>query len=196
MARYRGPVLKRCASLGLSPEAVGVFKESNRRKEKRQKKLSEYGTQLREKQKAKFFYGMQEKQFRAFFDRAAKMPGQTGENLARLLELRMDNIVYRLGFASTRKEARQMVVHGHFLLNGKSHDVPSMCLKVGDVIEVKEASKNHPRIKDNIAARSLGVVRWLSVDPDAMKGTVVENPIRELLDFELEERLIVEFYSK
>lgn len=196
MARYRGPVLKRCASLGLKPQEVGVFKESNRRQEKRQKKLSEYGTQLREKQKAKFFYGMQEKQFRAFFDRAAKLPGQTGENLARLLELRMDNIVYRLGFASTRKEARQMVVHGHFLLNGLPHDVPSMCLKVGDVIEVRESSKGHPRMKDNLAAKAIGVVRWLSVDPEAMKGTVVENPIRELLDFELEERLIVEFYSK
>ncbi len=196
MARYRGPVLKRCASLGLAPEAVGVFKESNRRKDKRQKKLSEYGTQLREKQKAKFFYGMPEKQFRAFFDRASKLPGQTGENLARLLELRMDNIVYRLGFASTRREARQMVVHGHFLLNGAAHDVPSMCLKPGDVIEVKEASRNHPRMKENLAAKSVGVVRWLSIDPEAMKGTVVENPIRELLDFELEERLIVEFYSK
>lgn len=196
MARYRGPVLKRCASLGLTPEQMGMSKSSNRRKDKRQKKLSEYGTQLREKQKAKFFYGMQEKQFRAFFDRAAKMPGQTGENLARLLELRMDNIVYRLGFAATRKEARQMVVHGHFLVNGSAHDIPSMCLKPGDVVEVRENSKGHPRIKDNLAARSLGVVRWLSVDPDAMKGTVVENPIRELLDFELEERLIVEFYSK
>ncbi len=195
MARYRGPVLKRCSSLGLSPQAVGVFKESNRRNDKRQKKLSEYGTQLREKQKAKFFYGMQEKQFRSFFNRAAKMPGQAGENLHRLLELRMDNIVYRLGFAATRREARQMVVHGHFLLNGKSHDVPSTCLKIGDVVEVREKSKNHPRIKECVS-KSIGAVRWLSFDPEAMKGTVVENPIRELLDFELEERLIVEFYSK
>lgn len=196
MARYRGPVLKKCDALGLTPQSVGVFKESKKRKDKRQKKLSEYGTQLIEKQKAKFFYGMSEKQFRKFYDRAAKMPGQTGENLSKLLELRTDNVVYRLGFAATRREARQMVVHGHFLLNGHKHDIPSACLKVGDVIEVKESSRNHPRIKENIAAKELGVVEWLSLDADAMKGTIVQEPIRDLLDIELEERLIVEFYSK
>lgn len=196
MARYRGPVLKRCEKVGLTPQMLGVDKESIRRKDRRQKKLSEYGIQLKEKQKAKFFYGLQEKQFRAFFNRASKMKGQAGENLLKLLELRMDNVVYRLGFSSTRREARQMVVHGHFKLNGYKHDIPSAVLSVGDVIEVKEKSKKHPRIVDNIEARSLGVPEWLELDSENKKGKIIAEPRREDLDLPIEERFIVEHYSR
>ncbi|NLM05633.1 MAG: 30S ribosomal protein S4 [Tissierellia bacterium] len=197
MARYLGPILKRAESLGVQTQVLGVNKESRRRKKQmRQRKVSEYGLQLKEKQKAKFVYGLQEKQFRNLFARANKMKGQAGENLLKLLELRMDNIVYRLGFASTRKEARQMCVHGHFTVNGKKHNIPSTALAVGDVIEVKERSRSHAKIKENIESRPVGIVSWLNVDYDKMKGTVLEEPKREELDLPIEEHLIVELYSK
>lgn len=197
MSRYMGPVLKRCEALGIEPQVLGIDKESKQRKhDRRMKKVSEYGMQLKEKQKVKFVYGVQEKQFRTIFQRASKMKGQAGENLLKLLELRMDNIVYRLGLAATRKEARQMVVHGHFTLNGKKHDIPSTALKVGDVIEVKEKSKSLPRFKENVETHPLGLVSWLSVDYDKMKGTVAEEPKREELDLPVQEHLIVELYSK
>ena len=145
MAVNREPIMKRCRSLDLDPSHVGIFKESKRTPNKRRGKMSEYGIQLREKQRTKFIYGVQEKQFRNTFEKAAKKPGITGENLLIMLESRLDNIVYRLGFAATRREARQMVVHNHFTVNGKKANIPSMFLKAGDVIKVKEKSQNSPR---------------------------------------------------
>lgn len=197
MARYLGPILKRSESLGIQPQLLGINKESKQRKKvNRNKKVSEYGLQLKEKQKAKFVYGVQERQFRTLYRRATKMKGQAGENLLKLLELRMDNIVYRLGFASSRREARQMVVHGHFTVNGKHHDIPSTSLAVGDVIQVKEKSRDHGKLRDNVESHPVGIVSWLNVDYDNYKGTVQEEPKREELDLPIEEHLIVELYSK
>lgn len=159
------------------------------------KKTSDYGLQLREKQKAKRFYGMQEKQFRNLFDKAAKKAGKTGDNLLILLETRLDNCVYRLGFASSRKEARQLVVHGHFTVNGKKATAPAMELKAGDVIKVKEKSTNSPKFKE-IREMAITVPAWMAVDVDKLEGKVVAMPTREEIDTPVAEHLIVELYSK
>ena len=159
------------------------------------KKTSDYGLQLREKQKAKRFYGMQEKQFRNLFAKAARRAGKTGDNLLILLETRLDNCVYRLGFASSRKEARQLVVHGHFTVNGKKVQAPAMELKAGDVIAVKEKSTNSPKFKE-IKEMSITVPAWMTVDVDKLEGKVVAMPTREEIDTPVAEHLIVELYSK
>ncbi|NLY08356.1 MAG: 30S ribosomal protein S4 [Tissierellia bacterium] len=196
MARYLGPKLKRCRSLEIEPSVVGLHKSSQRQPKRSNRKISEYGMQLREKQKAKFIYGVQERQFRKLFSRAERMRGQTGENLLKLLELRFDNIVYRMGFANTRSEARQMVVHGHFLLNGKKADIPSMTLKPGDVIEVKEKSRKNGKFKQIMESHSGLTQSWVSVNLSQYRGEVVEEPSRNAIDFPIEEHLIVELYSK
>ena len=161
----------------------------------KKKKLSEYGTQLREKQKAKRFYGMQETQFRNLFDKAAKKPGKTGENLLILLETRLDNVVFRLGFAASRKEARQLVTHGHFTLNGKKANIPSMEVKAGDVIAVKAKSQSSPKFKE-IKDMAITVPAWMTVDVDKLEGKVLALPRREEIDTPIAEHLIVELYSK
>ena len=159
------------------------------------KKQSEYGLQLREKQKAKRFYGMQETQFRNLFEKAAKKPGMTGENLLVLLETRLDNVVFRLGFASSRKEARQLVTHGHFTVNGKKADIPSMEVKAGDVIKLKEKSQSSPKFKE-VKEMSITVPSWMSVDVEKLEGKVITLPRREDIDTPIAEHLIVELYSK
>ena len=159
------------------------------------KKVSEYGLQLREKQKAKRFYGLQEKQFRNLFEKAARKQGKTGENLLILLETRLDNVVYRLGFASSRKEARQLVVHGHFTVNGKKATAPAMELKAGDVVKVKERSANSPKFKE-VKDMAITVPAWMSVDVEKLEGKVVSVPTREEIDTPVAEHLIVELYSK
>ncbi|NLY73374.1 MAG: 30S ribosomal protein S4 [Tissierellia bacterium] len=195
MARDRGPILKRTRRLELEPQVVGVDKSSKRQSMQTTRKQSQYGMQLREKQKAKFIYGMQEKQFRLLFNRAEKMEGVAGENLLQLLELRFDNVVYRMGFAATRREARQLVVHGHFRVNGKKVDIPSQILKEGDVIEVKEKSKKSPKFKA-MAETFAGVQNWLEVDRENLKGTIISLPTREYIDYPIEEHMITEFYSR
>lgn len=195
MARERGPILKRCRRLELEPQVVGINKKSKRQAKQSRKKPSQYGLQLKEKQKAKFVYGMQEKQFRLLFNRAEKMPGVAAENLLQLLERRFDNVVYRMGFASTRREARQLVVHGHFRLNGKKVDIPSQILKEGDVIEVKEKSKKSPKFRA-IAETFVGVQNWLEIDRENLKGTILTLPTREHIDYPIEEHMITEFYSR
>lgn len=195
MALNKGPILKRARALGIEPQVLGVNKKSNRNPGRGMGKMSEYGSQLREKQKAKFIYGMQEKQFRTLFGIAAKMPGITGENLLQLLELRFDNVVYRMGFAKTRNEAKQLISHGHFLLNGKKVDIPSYRLSADDVVSVRERSKNKDLFKST-DDKAWNQAQWLSVDAEKLEGKVVSLPQREDIDFEIEERLIVELYSK
>ncbi len=198
MARDMGPVLKKCRTLGLEPAYLGIDKKSNRTSSRAGKKVSEYGTQLREKQKAKFIYGVLEKPFRNNFDKAKKMKiGTTGENLMILLELRLDNVVFRLGFGRTRSEARQIVDHKHILVNGKSINIPSYTVKAGDVIEVKEKFKSAQRYKDVLEVTAGRTVpAWLEVDHEALKGTVKELPSRDQIDVPVNEVLIVELYSK
>lgn len=195
MARERGPILKRCRRLELEPQVVGINKKSKRQSMQTTKKLSQYGMQLREKQKAKFIYGMQEKPFKLLFQRAEKMPGVAGENLLQLLELRFDNVVYRMGFASTRREARQLVGHGHFRVNGKKIDIPSQILKEGDVISVKETSKKSPKFRA-LAETFVGVQNWLEVDRENLSGKILNLPTREHIDYPIEEHMITEFYSR
>ncbi len=195
MARERGPILKRCRRLELEPQVVGINKKSKRTSMQTTRKLSQYGLQLREKQKAKFIYGMQEKQFKLLFHRAEKMPGVAGENLLQLLERRFDNVVYRMGFASTRREARQLVVHGHFRVNGKKVDIPSQLLKEGDVISVKERSRKSPKFKA-LAETFTGVQDWLEVDRENFTGKILSLPTREHIDYPIEEHMITEFYSR
>lgn len=200
MAREMGPVLKRCRSLGIEPSVLGIDKKSNRNFARAGKKVSEYGMQLREKQKAKFIYGVLEKPFRNNFERAQKMKlGTTGENLMILLECRLDNIVFRLGFARTRVEARQIVDHKYILVNGKCVNIPSYTVKPGDVISVSEKAKNKAaqRIKD-IQEVTAGrtVPAWLEADAENLTGTVKEYPTREQIDVPVNEMLIVELYSK
>ncbi|NLY36678.1 MAG: 30S ribosomal protein S4 [Tissierellia bacterium] len=195
MARERGPILKRCRRLELEPQVVGINKKSKRQSMQTTKKLSQYGMQLREKQKAKFVYGMQEKQFKLLFNRAEKMPGVAAENLLQLLERRFDNVVYRMGFAATRREARQLIVHGHFRLNGKKVDIPSQILKEGDVIEVKERSKKSPKFRA-LAETFSGVQNWLEVDRENLNGKILNLPTREHIDYPIEEHMITEFYSR
>lgn len=197
MATNRTPYLKRCRSLGLEPGYLGVNKKSNRNPKQGGKKMSEYGLQLREKQKAKFIYGVLEKQFRNYFVKASKMSGITGENLLRLLENRADNVVYRIGLARTRREARQLVTQCHFLVNGKKMNIPSYQLKVGDKIELKEKSRGLEKFKQITESNEFRVVpAWLNFDKDAFCATINAVPSREEIDVPVEETLIVELYSK
>ncbi len=197
MAVNRTPVLKRCRSLDLDPTFLGYDKKSNRTSSRAGKKMSEYGLQLREKQKAKFIYGVLEKPFRNYYDKADRQKGMTGPNLMILLERRLDNVIFRLGFARTRREARQIVLHKFITVNGKMINVPSYLIKAGDVIEVKEASKNIQRFKD-VAETTNGrlVPEWLDCDKDNFKGQVKQLPSREMIDVPVDEMLIVELYSK
>ncbi|MBQ8199862.1 MAG: 30S ribosomal protein S4 [Lachnospiraceae bacterium] len=197
MAVNRVPVLKRCRSLGLEPSYLGYDKKSNRQLVRANKKVSEYGLQLREKQKAKFIYGMLEKPFRTYYEKADMMKGQTGENLMILLERRLDNVIFRLGFARTRREARQVVGHKHVLVNGKCVNIPSYLIKAGDVIEIREKSKSLQRYKDIVEVTGGRLVpEWLDQDIDGLKGTVKSLPAREMIDVPVDEMLIVELYSK
>ncbi len=197
MAVDRVPVLKRCRSLGLDPIYLGIDKKSNRESKKGNKKVSEYGLQLREKQKAKFIYGVLEKPFRNYYKKAERLNGQTGENLMILLESRLDNVLFRMGFGRTRKETRQIVDHKHVLVNGKCVNIPSYLVKAGDVIEIKEKHKGDTRYKmilDVTAGRLIPA--WLEVDQENLKGTVKALPTREEIDVPVDEMLIVELYSK
>ena len=197
MAVNRVPVLKRCRSLGMDPIYLGINKKSNRQLKRANRKMSEYGLQLREKQKAKFIYGVLEKPFLNYFKKASKMNGMTGENLMVLLESRLDNVVFRLGFARTRREARQIVDHKHVLVNGKSVNIPSYLVKAGDVIEIKEKYKSSQRYKDIVEVTGGRMVpAWLEVDAENLKGTVKELPSRDEIDVPVNEVLIVELYSK
>ncbi|SDB60627.1 30S ribosomal protein S4 [Butyrivibrio sp. INlla16] len=197
MAVNRVPVLKRCRSLDLDPTFLGYDKKSKRTNSRANKKMSEYGLQLREKQKAKFIYGVLEKPFRNYYDKADRQKGQTGENLMVLLERRLDNVIFRMGFARTRREARQVVLHKFITVNGKEVNIPSYLIKAGDVIEVKEASRSIQRFKD-IAEITAGriVPEWLDVNKDNLSGTVKEFPSRDVIDVPVNEMLIVELYSK
>ncbi len=197
MAVNKVPVLKRCRSLGLEPSYLGYDKKSNRELKRANKKVSEYGLQLREKQKAKFIYGVLEKPFRNYYDKADQMKGMTGTNLMTILESRLDNVVFRLGFARTRREARQIVDHKFVTVNGKLVNIPSYLVKAGDVIEIKESRKNSQRMKDVVeVAGGRLVPEWLDVDVEKMQGTVKELPSREMIDVPVDEMLIVELYSK
>ena len=197
MAVNRTPVLKRCRSLDLDPVYLGIDKKSRRKAKNAGRKISEYGMQLREKQKAKFIYGVLEKPFRNYYKKAEKMKGMTGENLMVMLESRLDSIIFRLGFARTRREARQIVDHKHVLVNCKSVNIPSYLVKAGDVIEIREKSKSLTRYKEILEATNGRLVpEWLEADRDALKGTVVQLPTREAIDVPVDEMLIVELYSK
>jgi small subunit ribosomal protein S4 len=197
MAVNRVPVLKRCRSLGLDPIYLGIDKKSNRELKRANKKISEYGLQLREKQKAKFIYGVLEKPFRNLFEKAQKMQGRSGENLMTLLELRLDNVIFRLGYARTRREARQIVDHKHVLVNGKCVNIPSYLVKAGDVIEIKEKNRDSQRYKDILEVTEGRLVpEWLEAEHDALKGSVKQIPTRDIIDVPVDEMLIVELYSK
>ena len=198
MARDMGPVLKKCRSLGIEPAFIGIDKKSNRNFARAGKKVSEYGLQLREKQKAKFIYGVLEKPFRNNFEKAKKLKyGTTGENMMILLELRLDNVIFRLGFARTRREARQIVDHKHVLVNGKCVNIPSYLVKAGDVIEIREKSKSSQRYKDILEVTAGRLVpAWIDVDQENLKGVVKELPTRDEIDVPVNEMLIVELYSK
>ena len=197
MAIDRTPVLKRCRSLDMDPVYLGVNKKSNRKLVRSSRKISEYGLQLREKQKAKFIYGVLEKPFRNYYATAERMKGLTGPNLMVLLESRLDNVVFRMGFARTRKEARQIVGHKHVLVNGKCVNIPSYRIKAGDVVEIKENKKTMQRYKDIVEATGgVLVPAWLDADIEELKGTVKELPNREAIDVPVDEMLIVELYSK
>ena len=197
MAVNRVPVLKRCRSLGMDPVYLGIDKKSNRQLKRSNRKMSEYGLQLREKQKARFIYGVLEKPFRNYYKKAKQMSGMTGENLMVLLESRLDNVVFRMGLARTRREARQIVDHKHVLVNGKQVNIPSYLIKAGDVIEIKEAKKGSTRYKEIVEVTGGRMVPdWLEVDAEALKGTVKELPNREAIDVPVNEMLIVELYSK
>ena len=197
MAVNRVPVLKRCRSLGMDPIYLGINKKSNRQLKRANRKMSEYGLQLREKQKAKFIYGVLEKPFRNYYAKAKQMEGMTGENLMILLESRLDNVVFRLGLARTRKEARQIVDHKHVLVNGKQVNIPSYLIKAGDTIEIKENKKGSQRYKDILEVTAGNMVpEWLEADTENLKGTVKELPNREAIDVPADEMLIVELYSK
>ena len=197
MAVNKVPVLKRCRSLGLEPSYLGYDKKSRRNLTRANRKVSEYGLQLREKQKAKFIYGVLEKPFRNYYARADKMKGLTGPNLMTILESRLDNVVFRLGFARTRKEARQIVDHKFVTVNGKVVNIPSYLVKAGDVIEIKESAKSMQRYKDilDVTAGRL-VPEWIDADVENFKGTIKNLPTREMIDVPVDEMLIVELYSK
>ena len=200
MARNMQPIAKRCKALGISPAVMGYSKKETKRNPGGQmrKKKSEYAIQLNEKQKVKFVYGILEKQFRSYYEKASAMPGKTGENLLSLVERRLDNVVYRLGFAMTRREARQLVSHAHFTVNGQKVNIASYLVRVGDVIEVKESSRSAACFKRLMGeeAPMINVPQWLSREKNALKGTVLQMPAREDIDMPIEEHLIVELYSK
>ena len=201
MAIDRTPVLKRCRQLDIDPIVMGLNKKSNRQPKRRRRQESEYGMQLREKQKAKFIYGVLEKQFRSYYDRAKKIEGVTGDNLMALLETRLDNVVFRLGFARTRKEARQTVRHGHIQVNGKRVDIPSYRVKAGDVVSVAPKYKDLMPVKQAlIASESVAVPAWLEVDIEKLRGTVLQLPSGDQIDLvsdgTIDPQLIVELYSK
>ena len=200
MARDMVPVLKRCRSLDLDPIYLGIAKKSKKQPQNTIRKIREYGLQMREEQKAKFIYGVLEKQFRGYYAKAEKMAkkeGIPGENLLMLLELRLDNVMFRLGYGRTRKEARQIVRHKHVLVNGKPVDIPSYQLKVGDTVEIKEQYKNAQRYKDVLEVTNTRIVpEWLSANHDALSGSIVARPQRAQIDVPVEETLIVELYSK
>ena len=197
MAVDRVPVLKRCRSLGMDPIYLGIDKKSNRESKRANKKLSEYGMQLREKQKAKFIYGVLEKPFRNYYAKASKMNGMLGTNLMILLECRLDNVLFRMGFGRTRKETRQIVDHKHVLVNGKQVNIPSYQVKAGDVIEIKEKFKSAQRYKDILEVTAGRMVpAWLESDQENLRGTVKELPTRDEIDVPVNEMLIVELYSK
>ena len=200
MAKNMQPVAKRCKALGISPADMGYAKKTTERNSGNQvrKKKSEYALQLQEKQKVKFVYGIMEKQFRSYYEKAARMPGKTGDMLLSLIERRLDNVVYRLGFAATRRQARQLVNHGHFTVNGKKVNIPSYLVRTGDVIEVKESSRSSVQFK-RLTAEDAPVVllpQWLEREKNSLKGTVTRLPVREDVDMPIEEHLIVELYSK
>lgn len=197
MAIDRVPVMKRCRALGIEPAVVGVAKESHRQLLHAKNKVSEYGAQLKEKQKAKFIYGVLEKQFRLYYEKAKKMPGITGENLLILLERRLDNVVYRMGLASTRRQARQLVTHGHIAVNGKRVDIPSALIKVGDVVSVMENSLNKAYFKGmNEKLAAVTAPAWLVMNAEALNAKVDRFPTREEIDVPVVEQSIVELYSK
>ncbi len=197
MAVNRVPVLKRCRSLGLEPSYLGYDKKSKRQNARAGKKISEYGLQLREKQKAKFIYGVLEKPFRNYYEKADRMKGMTGENLMIMLERRLDNVVFRMGFARTRREARQVVGHKHIAVNGRTVNIPSYLIKAGDVIEIKEKAKSLQRYKEITEVTGGRLVpEWMDVDMENLKGTIKNLPTREMIDVPVDEMLIVELYSK
>ena len=197
MAVNRVPVLKRCRSLGMDPVYLGIDKKSNRQLKRSNRKMSEYGLQLREKQKAKFIYGVLEKPFRNYFEKAQRQPGMTGPNLMILLESRLDNVVLRMGLARTRREARQIVDHKHVTVNGKQVNIPSYLVKAGDVIEIKEKCKGSQRYKDILEVTAGRLVPgWIEADQENLKATVKELPTRDEIDVPVDEMLIVELYSK
>lgn len=197
MAINRTPVLKRCRQLGIDPIVLGYTKESKKQPKQRRRQESEYGRQLREKQKAKFIYGVLEKQFHGYFEKAKAMPGITGENLMRILESRLDSVIFRLGFARTRKEARQIVTHGHIMVNGRRVDVPSYRVKAGDVVSVAPKSKELLVIKSALVSNArFEVPAWLEVDIEKLQGNVLALPQRDQIDLDINEQLIVELYSK
>ena len=197
MAVSRVPVLKRCRSLDMDPIYLGYDKKSNRQSKRANKKMSEYGLQMREKQKAKLIYGVLEKPFRNYYAKAERQTGMTGENLMTLLESRLDNVVFRMGFARTRREARQIVDHKHVLVNGKCVNIPSYLIKAGDVIEIKESAKSMQRYKDILEVTAGRLVpEWIDADVENFKGTIKNLPTREMIDVPVDEMLIVELYSK
>ena len=197
MAVDRTPVLKRCRSLGMDPIYLGIDKKSTRQLKRANRKVSEYGLQLKEKQKAKFIYGVLEKPFRNYYKKADRMKGQTGENLMIMLETRLDNVIFRMGFARTRREARQIVDHKHVLVNGKCVNIPSYLIKAGDTVEIKESCKGSERYKGILEITGgILVPNWLDVDQENLKGVVKELPTREEIDVPVEEMLIVELYSR
>ena len=197
MAVDRTPVLKRCRALDIDPIVMGINKKSNRQPKRQRRQESEYGRQLREKQKAKFIYGVLEKQFHMYYEKALKIEGITGDNLMTILESRLDNVVFRLGFARTRKEARQTVRHGHITVNGKRVDIPSYQVKAGDVIAVAPKYKDLLPIKEAlISSEHMAVPGWLEVDIEKLQGTVLQVPTRDQIDLDLDAQLIVELYSK
>jgi len=197
MAKNREPILKTCKSLGLSPATLGVMKETTRNQKQRRRKQSEYGVQLNEKQKVKFIYGVLEKPFRKYYEMAVKSNGITGEVLLQYLERRFDNVIFRLGYASTRREAKQLISHGHFTINGQKVNIPSYLVKPGMVVAVKESSRSSVKFKALAEANAVSVVpKWLEKDGEHFSGKVVAMPAREDIDYEVQEHLIVELYSK
>ena len=197
MAVDRTPVLKRCRALDIDPIVMGINKKSNRQPKRQRRQESEYGRQLREKQKAKFIYGVLEKQFHMYYEKALKIEGITGDNLLTILESRLDNVVFRLGFARTRKEARQTVRHGHITVNGKRVDIPSYRVKAGDVVAVAPKYKDLLPIKEAlISSEHMTVPAWLEVDIEKLQGTVLQLPTRDQIDLDIDAQLIVELYSK
>jgi small subunit ribosomal protein S4 len=197
MAIDRVPDLKRCRALGIEPAVIGRARQSKRKAQRTQRKVSEYGLQLKEKQKAKFIYGVLERQFRNYYEKAKKMQGVTGENLLILLERRIDNVIFRLGFANTRRQARQIVTHGHITVNGKRLDIPSALVKVGDVIEICEKSQTNELFKAmKETNNALSAPAWLESDQANLKGNVVRFPSRDEIDVPINEQSIIELYSR